>query len=115
MKNTTSLLVIIFAVALSGCVGPKSAEKESARQKINEGALVIDVRSPKAYQANHLTGATNIPLENISKHCSELGDLNRPIVVYCNAGIMAGQAKQQLEKFGFTDVSNAGGLADVQK
>jgi hypothetical protein len=44
---------------------------------------------------------------------SEFGDPKRAIVLYCRSGHRAGQAKSILEKNGFVDVTNGGGLKDM--
>jgi phage shock protein E len=44
----------------------------------------------------------------------ELGPKDRTIVVYCRSGVRAGTAKSALTEAGFTNVLNAGGLADLQ-
>lgn len=45
-------------------------------------ALVVDVRSAEAYQGNHISGAINIPLEELD---SRLGELDQAewIITYC--------------------------------
>mgnify|MGYP003515756596 CR=1 FL=1 len=45
-------------------------------------ALVVDVRSAEAYQGSHISGAINIPLEELE---ARLGELNKAewIITYC--------------------------------
>ena len=45
-------------------------------------ALVVDVRSAEAYQGSHISGAINIPLEELE---SRLGELDQAdwIITYC--------------------------------
>lgn len=114
MKSIAWALATAATLVLSGCMLPDAAEKSAAKQKIAAGALVVDVRSPKDYQAGHYAGATNIPLGEIGKRSAELGDRDRPIVVYCVLGAAAAKAKERLQAAGFTDVSNAGGFSGLQ-
>ena len=45
-------------------------------------ALVVDVRSAEAYQGNHISGAINIPLEELESRLGEL-DQAKWIITYC--------------------------------
>ena len=78
----------------------------------NNTALLIDVREPDEFAADHAENAKNIPLGDI-----EAGKLTETtktvkIYVYCRSGKRAGVAKTALEKQGYTNVENLGGLSD---
>jgi 3-mercaptopyruvate sulfurtransferase SseA len=45
-------------------------------------AIFVDVRSARAYQAGHITGALSIPLEEMESRLGEL-DKTEWIVTYC--------------------------------
>jgi phage shock protein E len=90
-------------------------EKAAAKEKIRNGALVIDVRTAGEFADGHFNGALNIPVQELGARANELGDTNRAIVVYCAAGVRAAKAKSILQKAGFKDVTNAGGLSDLKK
>ena len=45
-------------------------------------ALVVDVRSAEAYQGSHISGAINIPLEELEVRLDELDQAKR-IITYC--------------------------------
>ena len=104
---------LIIAQAFFG--RPSSDEKKLARGKVKEGALVVDVRTPDEFASGHYDGATNIPVQELKNRISELGAKDRAIVVYCRSGARAGTAKTTLTKDGFTNVLNAGGLADLKQ
>lgn len=76
-----------------------------------DGALIIDVREPEEYAAGHIPGAINIPrgmiTSQIWKHVgsSEKADVDRPIVLQCQAGRRATLAAQTLGELGFTETS----------
>lgn len=81
---------------------------------INQGALLVDVRSDKEFNAGHLEGAVLIPHTEIEERVAEFGESKeRSIVVYCKVGGRAGKAKRMLEALGFTDVINGGGYEDL--
>lgn len=76
---------------------------------------LIDVRTAEEYQAEHASGAVNIPVEKIS--AGEIDGISKslPIYLYCRTGNRASTAKKLLEEAGFTNVTNLGGLSDWQK
>ncbi len=81
---------------------------------INSGALVVDVRSPGEFNQGHLPDAKLIPVNEVESRIAEFGDdKNRPIVVYCKAGIRAARAEATLKEHGYTNVLNGGGYSDL--
>ena len=54
-----------------------------ARRLVGEGARLVDVRSAGEFASGHLEGAVNIPVESLSTRIAELGDKDRPTILYC--------------------------------
>jgi phage shock protein E len=81
------------------------------------GNVYIDVRSGADFDAGHVLGAINIPLGEITADHPKLKDLERStaIVVYCAAGGRAEMAKNKLESFSFTNVTNGINKFEVKK
>ncbi|HEX5059653.1 MAG TPA: rhodanese-like domain-containing protein [Kofleriaceae bacterium] len=123
-------LVLVAVLLFGGCSksepqqsppapAAKTKDPATARNLIASGAVVIDVRTPDEYAADHLPNATNIPVEDVSARLSEIealvsGNKAKPIVVYCAAGGRAAKAKATLDGAGFSHVVNGGGLDDLQ-
>jgi sulfur-carrier protein adenylyltransferase/sulfurtransferase len=71
---------------------------------------LLDVRQPEEYAAEHLPGATLIPLPELSTRLAEL-DPGRPTIVYCAIGGRSRIAAQMLAGKGWEQVYNlAGGI-----
>ena len=116
MKNMAIVIVasiVVMLLAKSLLAKPDEAEKAKAREKIRQGALVVDVRTSAEFATGHHAAATNLPVQEIQSRLAELGDKGRAIVVYCRSGNRSSTAKQILEAAGFTDVTNGGSLGDV--
>ena len=74
-------------------------------------ALLIDVRTPEEYAQRHLPGATLLPLDRIGSEIRQLApDKDTPIQLYCRTGNRSAQAQQLLQRLGYRQVSNLGGL-----
>ena len=70
----------------------------------------MDVREPGEYQAGHILGAKNTPLERIDG--VELKRKDKPVIVYCESGDRAPKAAALLRRQGHDKaVSLQGGLA----
>lgn len=89
--------------------------EQIAWQKINQGALLIDVRTLVEFKESHLDNALHMPYKaivknleakNISKHTS--------IVLYCRSGNRAGKAIKMLRKAGYVNLHNGGGINALQ-
>ena len=63
--------------------------------------VVVDVRPRLEYEAGHLPGAINIPLDDLSQHLSDF-DTDTTIVAYCRGPycVLAAQAVAQLRRAG---------------
>ncbi len=113
-----SLWIWIVVGVLVGMAGFRLASAgrkgDMAKEKIKQGATIVDVRTPAEYAAGHFEGATNIPVHELQGRLGELGDKRKPIVVYCASGMRSASAAQILAAAGFTDVVNAGALGNLK-
>ena len=86
-----------------------------AHRLVEQGALLLDVRTQAEYDERHLDGAVLIPHDQLETRLAEVAsqqgdDKHKPIVVYCRSGGRSGQAKDILTRHGYTEVSNLGGI-----
>lgn len=87
---------------------------ETILADVAAGGVVVDVRSPREFAAEHAQGAVNQPLEMIMR--GECGQLNRDQVlfVYCRSGARSMAAAQLLRQQGFSQVIDIQSLDDWQ-
>lgn len=84
---------------------------ESAPVVNQKGPIVVDVRTPEEFHAGAVSGAVNIPLDELDDRYIEFGkDMARDITVYCTTGARSGYAQQVLAQLGYTNAKNGGGL-----
>jgi rhodanese-related sulfurtransferase len=81
---------------------------------IQEGAFLVDVRSPQEFAAGAIKGSVNIPLDRISAQIAKFKGKNN-IVVFCRSGNRSGQAKSILERNGIEKVFNGGSVGNVNQ
>lgn len=70
---------------------------------------LIDVRDRESYEAGHLRGAVNIPLEELEETMENL-PRNQILVCYCQRGSSSLLACRKLSEHGFRAVNAGGGL-----
>ena len=69
--------------------------------------LVLDVRTPREYEAGHLEGAVLIPVQTLAQRLDELSGRERePVLVYCRTGNRSTVAAKMLIDAGFERVVN---------
>lgn len=79
----------------------------------NEGTIV-DVRTPAEFSGGSVSGAVNIPLNEISQRLNELKELKSPLVLCCASGNRSGQATDYLSHQGIECV-NGGSWLEVNR
>jgi NADPH-dependent 2,4-dienoyl-CoA reductase/sulfur reductase-like enzyme/rhodanese-related sulfurtransferase len=72
------------------------------------GALILDVRTPREFEAGHIEGALNISSTELRGRLAEL-PRNRFILVYCRVGIRGYLCERILRQNGFGEVANLAG------
>ncbi|MFV5699832.1 rhodanese-like domain-containing protein [Flavobacterium sp. ZT3R17] len=81
---------------------------------VQQGAIILDVRSKEEYAGGHIKGSLNIPVDTLSNNLSKLKDKNQPIITCCASGMRSASAKSILKSNGFTKVYNGGGWSSLQ-
>ena len=113
------LAVLVGALTLAGCsTGTVSTAtpQEWLKAAAQPGVVIVDVRTPTEYAAGHVAGAINLEVQ-AADFATKLADLDPQgtYALYCQSGRRSGLAASQMEKAGFTDVTNLkGGIADLQ-
>ena len=103
----SGFVMILFAAA--AWAGPFITGTE-AKKMVDEGALLLDVRTVEEFSERHIEGAVNIPVQDLEKRLAEVGDKERPVVVYCRSGKRSEKAKEILSGAGWKKVENLGGI-----
>lgn len=67
---------------------------------LNQGATIIDVRTPGEFKTGHIKGAVNIPLDQVKSKVADLKKKGKPIITCCRSGNRSGIAKGILSSAG---------------
>jgi rhodanese-related sulfurtransferase len=74
---------------------------------IDEGAFLVDVRTPGEFAGGKVKGSVNIPLDRILMDIDKFKN-KKNIIVFCRSGNRSSQAKSILEQHGIAHVTNGG-------
>jgi len=88
-------------------------KNEELERLIQEGAVIIDVRTPGEFKGGHVKGSINIPLDKLSSNTGKLKK-DKPIITCCASGMRSGSAKGMLSAKGFT-VYNGGSWTSLNR
>jgi rhodanese-related sulfurtransferase len=88
--------------------------KVDLKNIIDEGAFLVDVRSPGEFAEGHVKGSVNIPLDQITLSLPQFKN-KKNIIVFCRSGNRSSMAKTILEQNGITNIVNGGTWEDVNK
>jgi rhodanese-related sulfurtransferase len=88
-------------------VGPLDAVR-----LLNQGALLVDVRSQAEFDGGHVIDAKHVPQEQLASSTETLKKYKEKVVITCcESGMRSGAATRVLQAQGFTKVVNLrGGL-----
>jgi rhodanese-related sulfurtransferase len=78
----------------------REVSRAEARQLVEDGAQLVDVRADHEWEAGHIAGASHIPLQELSIRAGEI-DRDRTVVLYCRGGNRSTMATAALEAGGY--------------
>ncbi len=80
---------------------------------LQNGAVIIDVRTKAEYQSGHIKNSINMPLDSLSNNLSKLKK-DKAVIACCASGMRSAGAVSMLKSNGFTEVYNAGSWMSLQ-
>lgn len=93
--------------------GFESISPQVAQERIEAGAMLLDVRESVEYQTMHAPSAKLISLGVLDRRLKELPK-EREILVICNSGNRSAQAANLLAREGFKVTNIKGGMVAWQ-
>ena len=106
-----TVLAIVIEIRQRGRGSHLVAPNDAVRL-VNSGALILDVRDAKDYEAGHIIDARSVPSADLANRAEGLKKhKEKPVLVYCEAGVASATAARALRALGFSKVATLrGGL-----
>jgi phage shock protein E len=73
-----------------------------------EEPVIVDVRSADEFADGHLSGAQNIPLDQLANQVLNIKKWTKPVIVCCTSGLRSARAKAFLHAQGLEEVYDLG-------
>jgi rhodanese-related sulfurtransferase len=63
---------------------PTVIDRHAVQQLVQQGAQIVDVLAVREYEAEHISGAINIPLKTLNQETGKRLDSPKPVITYCH-------------------------------
>jgi rhodanese-related sulfurtransferase len=108
------IIIVLYLVVKPFIINDLNAEE--VRKKIEEGAVIIDVRTDGEYEASHLDSTVHIPLSDLRAGIVKtVPDKDKPILLHCRSGSRSFTAKRVLKGMGYSNVYNLGSFGRAKR
>lgn len=94
--------------------GVASVDAREAREAIDDGAVMIDVRTTREWNAGHAPFATHVPMDQLDRKLSRISKAKK-VVVVCRSGSRSRMACRQLSSAGYDVLNLSGGLRSWER
>jgi phage shock protein E len=109
MEWLTCIIIECSVAALLVLIRLALVRPEKAREWLEKGASVIDVRSEDQFREGHLPGAICVPLDQLRDASGWLAtNKEQPLLLHSQSGIRSAMGKSMLRKMGYPNVFNLG-------
>lgn len=89
-------------------------KKKRINDFLSRDAVILDVRTPREFNNGAIKGAKHIPLQELHNRVSEVKQWNKPVIIYCQAGVRAAKATKYLT-LNNIEAINGGGVLKLSK
>ncbi len=89
-------------------------EKIDFKKLIEQGAEIIDLRTPAEFNTGHVPGSMNVSLEQLNRVIGDLKKKNVAVITCCQSGIRSGVANDLFRRSGIESY-NGGGWQSLLK
>ena len=80
-------------------------DSEKIAEFIQNGAVIIDVRTPAEFNDGHVDGSVNIPLSEVADQIKKIKKYNKSIITCCRSGARSGTAANILNNNGIDSIN----------
>ena len=88
--------------------------KVDLKELLNNGALLLDVRTKGEFAEGHANNSKNIPLDELGNSLRNF-DKNQNIIVVCASGMRSSSAVSLMKRNGFVNCYNGGSWVDFRE
>lgn len=106
MKHSEEFLKLVDEAKVS----IKEVSVAEARERMNDGAYLIDVREDNEWEAGHAKDAVHLGRGIIERDIVEqFPDKKQELILYCGGGFRSALSAENLQKMGYINVASMAG------
>lgn len=114
MELINIAIIALFALFVWSRLKPVQGVKHVTTVELKEiikerDKQLVDVRTPNEYKSHHISGFTNIPLNELRERAEKQLSKDQEVIVICQSGMRSQQASKVLKKLGYQHVTNVKG------
>jgi rhodanese-related sulfurtransferase len=103
------LIIVAVVVAFLLLRNRSQISLRAARAHLQQGAIVVDVRTNAEFQSHHLPNALHIPLDELeSLAARRIKDKDQVLLLHCETATRSITARHKFLQLGYTRVFNLG-------
>jgi len=110
ISNWWVIILVIVSLILVKNFSKKS--KVDIKKLVEDGAVIVDVRTEAEYKSGHIEKSINVPLGDLTYRISEFNKEDN-IITVCAAGIRAESAKKYFISKGY-NATNGGKWSNIK-
>ncbi|WP_044403030.1 rhodanese-like domain-containing protein [Lacinutrix sp. Hel_I_90] len=89
-------------------------KKRQVQEFLDNGAIILDVRTQREWENGHLENAMHIPLKDLNTRVDEVKKLKKPIITCCESGARSAKAAKFLN-LNNIEATNGGGWIKLSR
>lgn len=109
------LIIILICLTLLFIVRKRYFDTTDYKSMLDNGAVIIDVRSEKEFLTGHVDNSLNIPLADLPSHFNKLKDKHQHIILCCKSGMRTRAAEILMSSKGYVNIVNGGSWSHLQR
>ena len=88
----------------------KEVTVEQTKERVQQGATLIDVREDNEWEAGHAKGAIHLGRGIIERDIVQsIPDKDKELILYCGGGFRSALSADNLQKMGYTNIYSMDG------
>lgn len=95
-------------------IAPKTAREMDIRTLLDQGAILLDIRTAEEFVGFHLPGALHIPFDELALNLESIRQWQQPVIVYGANDRRSSMAASRLRRWGIFAL-DGGSREDVQE
>jgi phage shock protein E len=120
MYRLFSLIAILFSIVIAACTPSANVSNIAPDTYVSDFVsadqehVLIDVRTPQEFSTGYISGAINIPVDELASRISEIPE-GMPVIVYCRSGNRSARAASILNSNNYNEIYDLGGVIQWQQ